>query len=236
MNSARTFVLIHGAWHGGWVWRDVMRGLRERGHAVTAPTLTGLGERRHVGQDSADLTTHVDDVVAHIELEDLKAVTLVGWSYGGIVATGVLARLPHRLKSIVYLDAFVPDDGEALVDYLPPVAREDFDRHKAEGLPIPPRPLSFFGVTDPAIIAFVEPRVSPQPWRTFYQPVRALRSGPTIALSYIACTGWGTTPFTARLPEMEADPRIRTAALDADHHCMLTAPEATIAALVASPG
>ncbi len=231
--SRRTFVLIHGAWHGGWVWRDVVPGLRALGHAVTAPTLSGLGERRHVGQDSADLTTHVDDIVAHIEMEALGDVTLVGWSYGGMVATGVLARLPRLIRGIVYLDAFVPNDGEALADYLPPVAREDFDTNKAHGLPLAPRPLSFFGVSDPATIAFVQPRVSAQPWRTFYQPVRALKSRPPIALSYVCCTGWGATPFTARLSEMEADPMIRTTTIKADHRCMLTAPEATIAALAA---
>ena len=77
-----TFVLIHGAFYGGWVWRDVLRGFREMGHAATAPTLTGIGERRHLANGMVDLSIHVEDVVAHIEMEDLQNVVLVGWSYG----------------------------------------------------------------------------------------------------------------------------------------------------------
>src|SRR5208283_3726244 len=100
MGLKRTYVLLHGAWHGGWVWRDVASGLRAMGHAVTTPTLTGLGERRHVGNDTADLATHIEDVVAHIEMEELQDITLVGWSYGGMVVTGALARIPHRIKSL----------------------------------------------------------------------------------------------------------------------------------------
>ena len=148
-NRKHTYVLVAGAWHGGWVWRDVIPGLRSRGHAVTAPTLTGLGERRHSGHD-ADLQTHVEDVVAHIEMEDLRDVTLVGWSYGGMVITGALARIPDRVKSMVYLDAFVPEDGVAAIDYFPPDAKAIMDAHKGADLLLPPLPLEIFGVTDPA--------------------------------------------------------------------------------------
>jgi pimeloyl-ACP methyl ester carboxylesterase len=109
MNSdtKHTYVLVAGAWHGGWVWRDVIPGLRKLGHAVTAPTLTGLGERRQNGTNDTDLSTHIDDVIAHIEMEGLQSVTLVGWSYGGMVITGVAARIPDKIKSMIYLDAFV---------------------------------------------------------------------------------------------------------------------------------
>ncbi len=115
MNSdtKHTYVLVAGGWHGGWVWRDVIPGLRALGHAVTAPTLTGLGERRQSGTNDTDLSTHIDDVIAHIEMEGLQSVTLVGWSYGGMVITGVTARIPDKIKSLIYLDAFVPEDGKA---------------------------------------------------------------------------------------------------------------------------
>ncbi|HZC97751.1 MAG TPA: alpha/beta fold hydrolase, partial [Bradyrhizobium sp.] len=125
--AEKTFVLVHGAWIGGWVWRDVLNRLRSLGHIATAPTLTGLGERRHVGNDSADLEAHVEDVVAHIEMENLRDITLVGWSYGGMVVTGVLARILERVKELVYLDAFVPEDGKALADYLPPNMKAAMD-------------------------------------------------------------------------------------------------------------
>ncbi|MBD8091465.1 alpha/beta hydrolase [Pseudomonas fluorescens] len=108
-----TYVLVAGAWHGAWVWRDVIPVLRGMGHAVSAPTLSGLGERRHTADACVGLGTHIEDVVAHIVMEDLHAVTLVGWSYGGMVTTGVAARLPGRIQSLIYLDAFVPEPGKA---------------------------------------------------------------------------------------------------------------------------
>jgi pimeloyl-ACP methyl ester carboxylesterase len=226
------FVLVHGAWHGGWVWRDVLPGLRALGHAATAPTLTGLGERRRIGTDVIDLERHVDDVVAHIEMEDLGDITLAGWSLGGMVITGVLARIPGRIRSLVYIDAFVPADGQAAIDFIPPPTRANWDAYRDADLPLPPIPLSVFGVTDPALIAFIEPRLAPQPWRTFYQPVKALRSRPDIPVSYVACSGYGLSPFMTRLAEMEADPAVRAIVIDTSHHCMLTAVDATIAALV----
>jgi pimeloyl-ACP methyl ester carboxylesterase len=234
MNIAqhRSFVLVHGAWHGALVWRNVLSRLRALGHTATAPTLTGLGERRHTRNDSTDLQTHIEDVVAHVEMEDLTNITLVGWSYGGMVTTGVLARLPERVSAMVYLDAFVPSDGRALVDYVAPDAVAAWTERKEQNLPVPPIPLAAFGVTDPAITAFLEPRLADQPWRTLYQPVKALNTRPNIPFAYIVCTGYGPSPFTARLAEMEADRAMRIIKIDSSHHYMITAFEETIAALV----
>ena len=175
MNSKpkHTYVLIAGSWHGGWVWRDVIPGLRELGHAVTAPTLTGLGERRNNGTDDTDLSTHVDDVIAHIEMEGLQSVTLVGWSYGGMVITGVTARIPDKIKSLIYLDAYVPEDGKAVVDYAPAELRAALvDVFMKERKSVPPFPLEMFGVTDPSLVKFVTPRLTSQPWRTLYDLCR----------------------------------------------------------------
>src|ERR1700743_1355651 len=96
----RYFVLVHGAWYGAFIWRDVLRRLRALGHTATAPTLTGLGERGHVLNESADLECHINDVVRHIEMENLQSITLVGSSYGGMVITGVLARMPERISKL----------------------------------------------------------------------------------------------------------------------------------------
>jgi pimeloyl-ACP methyl ester carboxylesterase len=227
-----TFVLVHSAFQGAFSWRDVLVRLRALGHTASAPTLTGLGERRHVGNDSADLATHVEDVVAHIEMEDLRDIILVGHSYGGMVITGVLARMPERIKKIIYLDAFMPEDGRAAVDYISPDLKASWDTYKDQNLPLPPLPLSAFGVTDAAIAKFLEPRLTAQPWRTVYQPVRALNVRPDIPVSYVACTGRGESPFTARLAEMEADPAVRVTTINTGHLCMVTAFEETIAALV----
>jgi len=171
--SARTFVLVHGAWYGGWVWRDVAKSLRVMGHNVSAPTLTGLGERRHFGNGVADLDTHIEDVVAHIEMEDLTDVDLVGWSYGGMVIAGVRSRTPDRIRSMIYLDAFVPTESKALVDYLDPARRERLDNARDADLPLPPNPPEAFGPATAEILTFVKKRLTDQPWRTFYQSLSA---------------------------------------------------------------
>ncbi len=227
----QTFVLVHGAWHGAWVWRDTIKGLREKGHVVTAPTLTGLGERFHIGNLTADLTTHIEDVVAHIEMEDLHDITLVGWSYGGMVVTGVLAHIPEKVKSLIYVDAFVPEDGKALIDYTTPEAKEILAQNPEKGIAAPA--LEFFGVKDPAVLQFVTPRLTIQPRKTFYEPVKALTWGPKlpVPVGYIHCSGYERTFFILGHDRLTADPRVRMKVIDTSHLCMLTAPVETINAL-----
>ena len=123
-SGGRTYVLVHGAWCGGWVWKDVAPALRAMGHTVTTPTLTGLGERRQAADTGYDLDTHVQDILDHVAMEDLNDIHLVGWSYGGMVVTGALAKLKERVKSVIYLDAFVPDDGQSMVNVAAPAARQ----------------------------------------------------------------------------------------------------------------
>ncbi len=226
--AKRTYVMVHGAWHGGWVWRDVAPALRAMGHRVTTPTLTGLGERRHTLNDTADLDTHVEDIVAHIEMEDLDGIDLVGWSYGGMVATGVLARVTGKIRSIIYLDAFVPENGKALVDYVDPGTLGVFEAAKAADQALPPIPLDVFGVKDPKVLAFCEPRLVKQPWRTVYQPVKALKQRPDIPCTYVRCLGFDPSPFSYFLTEMKKDPRVKTFELNTSHTCMLTDPKSTI--------
>lgn len=228
----RSFVLVHGAWYGAFIWQDVLRRLRALGHTATAPTLTGLGERGHILNDSADLDSHINDVVRHIEMEDLQNITLAGSSYGGMVITGVLARMPERISKVVYLDAYVPGDGQAMMDYGIPEMIAAWAPLKQDNLPLPSMPLSVFGVTDPAMVEFLEARLTRQPWRTFYQPVKALKVRPDIPFSYVVCTGYGPSPFTARLAEMEADPTMRVIKIDSNHFCMMTAVDETITALI----
>ena len=111
-----TFVLVHGASHGGWCWQRVADRLTAKGHRVFAPTLTGLCERSHLVNEKVDLTTHVNDIVNEIRWKDLDQVVLVGHSYGGMVITGVAEQVGSRLASIVYVDAFLPGDGQSLLD------------------------------------------------------------------------------------------------------------------------
>jgi pimeloyl-ACP methyl ester carboxylesterase len=111
-----TFVLVHGAWHGGWCWRRVADRLTAKGHYVVAPTLSGVGERSHLPPDEIDLTTQINDVAGEIKWKDLDQLILVGHSYGGMVITGVAEQLHDRISAIVYLDAFLPADGQSLAD------------------------------------------------------------------------------------------------------------------------
>ncbi|MEH2549245.1 pimeloyl-ACP methyl ester carboxylesterase [Bradyrhizobium sp. AZCC 2262] len=227
-NAKRTFVLVHGAWHGGWVWREVAVALRAAGHTVTTPTNTGLGERKHLLSDKVDLETHVEDIVSHIEMEDLRNIDLVGWSYGGMVTTGVLARIKDRIRSMIYLDAFVPEDGKALVDYADADTKALLDKSKMAGQPLPPIPFEAFGVKDPEVIKFAGPRLALQPWRTFYQPVSALKSRPDIPHTYVRALGFNPSPFIYFYEEMKKDPKVKTIELQGSHLCMLTEPKAVI--------
>src|SRR5271169_3209137 len=119
-----TYVLVHGAWHGSWCWKRVRKALQAAGHEVFTPTLTGVGERSHLGSTSVSLSTHTADVVNLIRWEELSDVILCGHSYGGCVISGVADRIPDRIGALVYLDAFVLENGQSLHDALPPAMRD----------------------------------------------------------------------------------------------------------------
>jgi pimeloyl-ACP methyl ester carboxylesterase len=173
-----TFVLVHGAWHGGWCWKKVVPLLRNAGHAVFTPTLTGLGERVHLLTPDVDLTTHVQDILGVLEYEDLQQVILVGHSYGGMVIAGVAAQAGGRVAHLVYLDAFLPEDGKALSDYADDPANDspwDEDVHvHGDGwrFPKPAPGDDFFGVTDRDDVAWMLARVGDHPYKTMTQPVQ----------------------------------------------------------------
>jgi hypothetical protein len=112
----KTFVLVHGAWHGGWCWRRVSDLLEKRGHKVFTPTLTGVGERSHLMSKDINLDTHITDIVNVFKWEDLKDVCLVVHSYGGYPGSGALEQIGERVSSIVWLDALKPENGERLFD------------------------------------------------------------------------------------------------------------------------
>src|SRR4051812_30047626 len=115
--KATTFVLVHGAWHGGWCYDEVAKRLRSEGYDVYTPTLTGLGERSHLLSPEINLDTHIQDVLNVIRWQDLETIVLCGHSYGGMVVTGVADVVPDRIASLVYLDAYVPRSGESVWDY-----------------------------------------------------------------------------------------------------------------------
>jgi pimeloyl-ACP methyl ester carboxylesterase len=188
-----TFVLLHGAWHGGWVWQRVAPLLRAAGHEVHAPTLTGVSDRAHLLTPSVGLSTHIQDVVALIEAHDLDDVVLVGHSYAGQVDTGVADRVPDRLTRRVYLDAFVGDDGDAAIDLLPATVAGHYRESVAGpgfGWLIPVRSLEVLGVTERSDVDWLSPRLTPHPWLTYTEPLRLTGKLDTVPAVFVECTDW----------------------------------------------
>jgi pimeloyl-ACP methyl ester carboxylesterase len=231
LDKHRTFVLVHGSWYGGWAWKNVIAILRQQGHEASAPTLTGVGERRHVGNSTATLMTHIEDVATHVEMEDLNDVTIVGWSYGGVVATGALAHVANRTRSLIYLDAFVPEDGKAIVDYLRPEVRMAWTQFKVADKPIPPLSFEYVGITDQTLIEFVRPKVTDQPWRTVFDPFVGDTKTPPIPTSYIRCSATESIHFDEALNRLRTRQTIKTAKINCGHMCVLTDPAQTTRAL-----
>ena len=230
-SKGRTYVLVHGAWFGGWVWKQVAEGLRAEGHTVYVPTLTGLGERRHLLRPGINLDTHVDDVVNLIEMEDLKDIVLVGWSYGGMVSTDVLARVTSRVASKVYLDAFVPSAGRSAASYTqrPPV--EVALKIAADGKDLPPLTPAQVGITDPAMQAFVAARLFPHPVLTFLQNSKALPERPKIPFTYVLAGVSQVETFRPFYKMFQEDPTAQTHVINTVHTMMLTDPAGTLAIL-----
>ena len=188
-----TFVLLHGAWHGGWCWKRVSSRLRAQGHVVHTPTFTGLSDRAHVLSRAVSLDTHVEDVVQLLDAEDLRDVILVGHSYAGLVVSSVAERRPDRLQVRIYLDGFVPLDGECGLDLLPADIARHYTDSVAEagfGWLVPPRSLEVLGVESPADLAWLRPRLTPQPWATYLDRARLGPRSENVAGVYIECTDW----------------------------------------------
>lgn len=190
--TSRTYVFVHGVWHGGWCWSRVADILRKRGHSVSAPTQTGLGERAHLLSKDITIRTFVEDIVAHLQFEDLRDVVLVGHSFGGIPITGVADLLPDRIAKLVYLDAIMLNSGETWMDLLPEdMARDrtDLANQTSGGLSLLPAPPESFGVTRPQDVAFLQPRLTPHPFRTFTTALNLNNPiGNGIPAAYIECT------------------------------------------------
>ena len=179
-------VLAHGAWSAAWAWKKMRPLLRAAGHEFYSPTYTGLGERAHLARPEVDLSTHVQDVLAVLEFEDLKDVVLLGHSYGGMVATGVADQARNRIARVVYIDAFAPKDGQSLFDLTGPKAEGNMRAGAAKDgdgwkLPINPMPPD----TSPEDQAWAMPRRRPQPIRTFEEKIKLQSAEPPPPRHYI---------------------------------------------------
>lgn len=227
------FVLVHGAWHGGWCWRAVAQRLRAAGHDVFTPTLTGLGERAHLLRADTGLATHIDDLCAVLASEELEDVVLVGHSFAGLVISGAADRLPQRLRRLVYLDALVVDSGRSALSVFPPEVQQERARTlDAEGLRMAiPNPAKF-GVSDPAQVAWLQRRLTPHPLKAYTDPlqlVHPLAHG--VPRSYIAVTDPWYAPLEEVRRAVRTQPDWDWHELAAGHDAMLTSPEALAALL-----
>lgn len=176
--AAKTYLLVHGSWVGGWYWAPVAERLRGMGHRVFAPTLTGLGERRHLLSPGLTLDTAVEDVANVIEAEELRDVVLVGHSFGGAPVTGVADRMPERIRHLVYLDANIIENGQSFLDTLPPdvaEARRQAAREAGGGVPAIPPPLAafpVFGIPEGPVADWLRRRLTPHPLAYYETPLR----------------------------------------------------------------
>jgi pimeloyl-ACP methyl ester carboxylesterase len=228
-----TFLVVHGAWSAGWAWKKMRPLLRERGHEVHTPTQTGLGERAHLARAEIDLETHIADILGVLEFEDLRDMILVGHSYGGMVATGVADRATERIAQLVYLDAFVPRDGQSCFDLVGAEGRAsklEAARAGGDGWRMPPNPLP--PDTAAADVAWALPRRVWQPLRTSEQPIRLTGAVERLPRSYVYCTRFGPGDVFRQFAERaRTEPGWRYHELDASHNPHITMPE-TLAALL----
>jgi pimeloyl-ACP methyl ester carboxylesterase len=221
------FVLVHGAWQGNWVWERVADQLRAAGHLVYTPSLTGLGERAHLAKPEIDLETHIADVIGVIEHHELDSIVLCGHSYGGMVVAGAADRLPQRIKSLVFLDAFIPEPGKSLWDFLPPEAAAQQRASAKDGWKIARISAAEFRVQHPEDIARLDRRAVDQPIATMEQKSTVTGAWKNIPhLAYIRAGRQARPTFARFAEQVRSDPRWQYFELPCGHNVMLDLPEA----------
>jgi pimeloyl-ACP methyl ester carboxylesterase len=215
-----TFILVPGGWRGGWYFRPIADALRHQGHAAFPVTLTGLGDRAHLLTAATNLDTHIQDVMALLEAEDIHDAVLVGHSYAGMVITGAAARAPGRVRRLVYGDAYVPGDGDSCYDLTTQAFRELFIQGaQADGHTVPPP-------------SRLDARVTPHPLASFLQKLRLDSAPQADRRDYIYLSGWSGTPFTEVYQRLHHDPCWHVHTLPTGHDIAGAAPERLVQILL----
>jgi pimeloyl-ACP methyl ester carboxylesterase len=227
----KTFLVCHGAWGAGWAWKKMHPLMQAAGHRLVTPTYTGLGERVHLANPSIDLETHIRDVLNVIQYEDLRDIVLIGHSYGGMVATGVADRVRDRIAQLIYLDAFVPKDGQSLLDLNEPARQRMQDAARAgDGWRVPPLPTP--PDTTAVDLEWLSTRRVDMPIKCFEQKLKLEHGELSLPRSYIYATRISPADtfgqFSRRL---RSEPGWNYHEIDASHSPAVTAPEVLMALL-----
>jgi pimeloyl-ACP methyl ester carboxylesterase len=232
-----TYVLVHGGGHGGWCYKKVKQRLEAAGHEVFAPSLAGMAERSRLMSPAIDLDHHIEDIVAELFYWDLRDVILAGHSYGGMVITGAADRAPDRVGKLVYLDAANPGDGQSLADLAGPMITSQQEYAKVvDGTELVMLPETYdlmwqlrdyFGVSDPAELAWLKERLTAQPWKTFTQPLRLENEQALAAIPqfHVVCEqNYQYNKDTELFTQASAAGRLWR--VDTGHDLMITEPDA----------
>ena len=228
---SKTFLVCHGAWSAGWAWKKMHPLMQAAGHRLVTPTYTGLGERAHLAHPAINLNTHIEDMLNVIKYEDLSDIVLIGHSYGGMVATGVADRARDKVRQLIYIDAFVPQDGQSLLDLNEAAQARMRELAKTgDGWRVPPNPTP--PDTLPADVEWLSTRRVDMPIQCFETKLK-LQGGPlTLPRSYIYATRITPADTFGRFAKMtKDDPAWGYYEIDASHSPNVTAPEALMALL-----
>ena len=230
--TPNTFLVCHGAWSAGWAWKKMHPLMNKAGHRLVTPSYTGLGDRAHLAQPGIDLDAHIADMLAVIKYEDLRDFVLIGHSYGGMVATGVADRVRDKVQQLIYVDAFVPQDGQSLLDFLPESERRRMREgaQSGDGWRVPPNPTP--PDTPPEDVAWLNERRVNMPIKCFETKLK-LEKGPlTLPRSYVYATRFPPVNVFGQFAKMtKSDSAWRYFEIDASHSPNVTAPEALMALL-----
>jgi pimeloyl-ACP methyl ester carboxylesterase len=230
-----TFVLVHGAWHGGWCWQRVVPILQAAGHSVFAPTLTGLGDRAALAKPEVDLSLHVKDVLAVIQDNNINDALMAGLGYGGMVISQVAEHVAKRIENLVYIDGIVPYGGDSAFDLMPTSNRRELQeeaREHGDGWRIPPPPIAQVAISDPGDAEWVKSNLCPQPLKTFEErlPVQNI-AAIHVTRSFIHCNSPAMDLF-GRFAERARAEAWRYQEIAAGHEAMVTEPHKLVAALL----
>jgi pimeloyl-ACP methyl ester carboxylesterase len=227
------FVLVHGAWLGGWCWQRVADRLHAMGHRTFAPSLTALGDRVHLLDDNVDMETQIADVTGLITSYDLTDIVLCGHSYGGMIITAVADQLPDRVRALVYLDALVPEDGQSMFDTVPQFFADTFNEQAipSGGRTVPPMTAEAFGV-NVQDRAWVDDKGEDHPLKCFNQPIKLGGAYRTITnLHYILAPAFEHPSTHGHYDQFKDDPNWQTHTLEGGHHLMVDNPDGVVGIL-----